>query len=132
MPGGTAAGSTTPMYSWVVPILPYLDSQDLFNQWTMFSPTRQRRPQNGCVSFYDTTNYLVGQASNYKIGNIAIGVLICPDDNTIQNGQGNLSYVVNGGFALYQADPIGWVGSPIDGGGAPAGPLNWAPTGPAS
>ena len=40
-----------------------------------------------------------------------IGVLMCPDDNTIQNGQGNLSYVVNGGFALYQAYPIGWVGS---------------------
>ena len=23
-----------PMYSWVMPILPYIDSQELFNQWT--------------------------------------------------------------------------------------------------
>ena len=84
------------------------------------------------MSYFDTTNYLVGQASNNKISNIAIGVLICPDDNTIQNGQGNLSYVVNGGYALYQANPMNWLGSPIDGGGAPAGPLIWAPTGQAS
>src|SRR5689334_18434910 len=32
--GGTAANAV-PMYSWVVPILPYLDNQELFNQWTM-------------------------------------------------------------------------------------------------
>ena len=40
LPGGTPSGNTTPMYSWVVPILPYLDNTDLFNQWTMFSPRR--------------------------------------------------------------------------------------------
>ena len=33
---------------------------------------------------------------------------MCPDDNTIQIGQGNLSYVVNGGFALWHAIPVGW------------------------
>jgi len=126
LPGGTPSGNTTPMYSWVVPILPYLDNTDLFNQWTMFSPTA---PQiSGCVSYFDPTNYLVGQASNNKISNISIGVLICPDDNTIQTGQGNLSYVVNGGFALYHAVPLSWAGSPIDGAGAPAGPLTWAPS----
>ena len=27
----------TPMYSWVVPILPYLDSQELYDQWSMFA-----------------------------------------------------------------------------------------------
>src|ERR1700722_11988968 len=38
MPGGTG-GVGTPMYSWVVPILPYLDSQELFDQWSMFANT---------------------------------------------------------------------------------------------
>jgi prepilin-type processing-associated H-X9-DG protein len=35
-------------------------------------------------------------------------VLQCPDDNTVQIGQGNLSYVVNGGFTLFHAIPAGW------------------------
>ncbi len=131
LPGGTPSGNTTPMYSWVVPILPYLDNTDLFNQWTMFSTSAPLAASVGqtCVSYFDGNNYLVGQASNNKIANIAIGVLICPDDNTIQTGQGNLSYVVNGGYSLYQANPLSWAGSPVDGGGAPAGPLTWAPTG---
>ena len=54
-------------------------------------------------------NLTAGQASNLKIGNTAIGVLKCPDDNTAQVNQGNLSYVVNGGFALWHANPVGWV-----------------------
>jgi prepilin-type N-terminal cleavage/methylation domain-containing protein/prepilin-type processing-associated H-X9-DG protein len=128
LPG--AAGATSrggvPMYSWVVPILPYLDNQELYNQWTMFGSTAT---QSGAVPYYDPTNYVAGQASNAKISNVALGVLICPDDNTVQIGQGNLSYVVNGGFGLYQAYPLGWVGSQVDGGGAPtAAPLVWSPT----
>jgi prepilin-type N-terminal cleavage/methylation domain-containing protein/prepilin-type processing-associated H-X9-DG protein len=127
LPGAAGASSRggIPMYSWVVPILPYLDAQEMFNQWTMFNTTA-----NGpvTVSYFDPTNYIAGQASNAKISNTNIGVLVCPDDNTIQNGQGNLSYVVNGGYSLYQAYPIGWVGSAIDGGGAPTpSPLIWAP-----
>ena len=57
-----------------------------------------------------------------RSANTAIGVLRCPDDNTVQVNQGNLSYVVNGGFALYHANPVGWVGSNVDGGGTPSGP----------
>jgi prepilin-type N-terminal cleavage/methylation domain-containing protein/prepilin-type processing-associated H-X9-DG protein len=122
MPGLAQTRKGVPMYSWVVPILPYLDNQELFNQWTIFSPT------GATVSYADATNYIAGQASNAKIASTAIGVLVCPDDNTVQNGLGNLSYVVNGGFALYQAYPIGWVGSAIDGGATPTGtPLVWAP-----
>jgi prepilin-type N-terminal cleavage/methylation domain-containing protein/prepilin-type processing-associated H-X9-DG protein len=123
--GGDGTGATTPMYSWVVPILPYLDSAELFNQWTMFNGSYA----NGCVPYNAVTSPILGQASNNKIAETAIGVLICPDDNTIQTGQGNLSYVVNGGFALYQAYPIGWVGSPIDGQGAPSVPLIWSNNG---
>ncbi len=49
-----------------------------------------------------------GQPSNYKIAQSALKILQCPDDNTVQIGQGNLSYVVNGGFALWHPVPYGW------------------------
>src|SRR5262249_52746180 len=41
-----------PMYSWVVPILPYLDNQELYNQWTFFYT-----PPNGATS---AANYFDG------------------------------------------------------------------------
>jgi prepilin-type N-terminal cleavage/methylation domain-containing protein/prepilin-type processing-associated H-X9-DG protein len=129
MPGGNGSAGT-PMYSWVLPILPYMDNQELYDQWTMWQQT-----PNGVVPvpYLDPgaaaggiAVLTPGQASNLKVGNTAIGVLTCPDDNTIQTGQGNLSYVVNSGFALYQAIPVGWVGSPIDGQGTISGPSIWS------
>jgi len=98
----------------------------LFNQWTMFTTTSGGA--NVGVNFFDPTNYVAGQSSNFTIGNTAIGVLKCPDDNTVQTNQGNLSYVVNGGFALWHAVPYGWIGSQIDGGETKTStPLIWAP-----
>src|SRR5262249_14665541 len=65
---------------------------------------------------------------NWAIGNTAIGILKCPDDNTAQVNQGNLSYAVNGGFALWHALPYGWVGAQIDGQATRTpNPLTWAP-----
>jgi prepilin-type N-terminal cleavage/methylation domain-containing protein/prepilin-type processing-associated H-X9-DG protein len=134
LPGAAGSGRQgVAMYSWVVPILPYLDAQEMFNQWTMYNPgtnAANSTPSGSGVFYFDPNTYIPGQASNNKISNTNIGVLVCPDDNTIQNGQGNLSYVVNGGYSLFHAVPIGWVGSPIDGGGAPTGvPLNWSAAG---
>jgi len=131
MPGQTprttsgVIGPAAPMYSWVVPILPNLDGQELYNQWTMFSTTAA---VPSAVAYYDPSNYVLGQASNAKISETALKILQCPDDNTVQTGQGNLSYVVNGGFALWHAVPVGWVGSQIDGGATPSGPSIWAPS----
>jgi len=105
-------GSTTqrgvPMYSWVVPILPFLDSQDLSDQWTMWGTTSTG--VSVAVPYVDQTGTYnqLGQATNHKIAQSALKVLQCPDDNTVQIGQGNLSYVVNGGFALWHAIPVGW------------------------
>jgi prepilin-type N-terminal cleavage/methylation domain-containing protein/prepilin-type processing-associated H-X9-DG protein len=124
IPGMTPRATAVPMYSWVVPILPYLDNQELYNQWTMFSQNSQG--VNFAVAYYDPTNYVAGQSSNQTIGNNALGILKCPDDNTVQVNQGNLSYVVNGGFSLWHAVPYGWVGSQVDGGQA-AVILSWAP-----
>ena len=124
-----------PMYSWVVPILPYMENQELYNQWSMFSGSGTTSVS---VPYYDGFNpasvvatLSAGQASNYKIGSTAIGILKCPDDNTAQPNQGNLSYVVNGGFALWHAVPYGWAGSQQDGGGTPLS-IGWAPSGSSS
>jgi prepilin-type processing-associated H-X9-DG protein len=126
------------MYSWIVPILPYLDNQELLNQWSMWST--DTKGNHISVPFDDTGtianqggNLQPGQASNAQIGNTAINVLRCPDDNTFQLNQGNLSYVVNGGFALWHVVPYGWVGSQTDGGGAAttmANALIWQTTAP--
>jgi prepilin-type processing-associated H-X9-DG protein len=114
------------MYSWVVPILPYLEAQEMFNQWTM---TQTNATTPTAVAYFDPTNYVAGQSSNNNIGITAIGVLRCPDDLTTQPNQGNLSYAVNGGFALWHAGPYSLAGSQIDGAEKTIGPgtLVWAP-----
>jgi len=128
-------GSTTtrgvPMYSWVVPILPDLDNQELFNQWTMFYPDANGNQVadpyfDGFITGTTNAPLAPGQASNWKISGTNIGVLRCPDDNTVQNGQGNLSYAVNGGFTLFHGNPYGWIGSQVDNTStATPKPLNW-------
>jgi prepilin-type N-terminal cleavage/methylation domain-containing protein/prepilin-type processing-associated H-X9-DG protein len=131
---GSPRATGVPMYSWVLPILPYMENQELYNQWTMFAAGTAG---NICVPYTDgqtTTvgNLAAGQASNFKISSTSIGILKCPDDNTTQAGQGNLSYVVNGGFSLWHAVPYGWVGSATDGSSAPTpstglkGGIEWA------
>jgi prepilin-type processing-associated H-X9-DG protein len=109
VPSSTGTGLGVPMYSWVVPILPYLDSQEMSDQWTMWNNTTTGVQ---AASYADTGTFLpAGAPSNHKIAQSALKILQCPDDNTVQIGQGNLSYVVNGGFALWHPIPYGW--SPV-------------------
>jgi prepilin-type N-terminal cleavage/methylation domain-containing protein/prepilin-type processing-associated H-X9-DG protein len=130
----TATPRGIPMYSWVVPILPDLDSQELYNQWTMFYTDANGNPAadpyfDGFTTGSTTAPLSPGQASNYKISSTNIGVLRCPDDNTVQVGLGNLSYAVNGGFALFHGNPYGWVGSQVDNTAtATPQPLQWNTT----
>jgi prepilin-type N-terminal cleavage/methylation domain-containing protein/prepilin-type processing-associated H-X9-DG protein len=121
-PTAGAAGGGAPMYSWVLPILPYMENQELFNQWTQFDGS------GNPVAYTNTNNFVNGQASNFKIGNTSIGILKCPDDNSAQPNEGNLSYAVNGGFALWHAVPYGWIGSATDG-GATTTIIDWGGTG---
>ena len=102
--------------SWVVEILPYIDNQELYNAWNR---------QN---SYLDSVTPTGSNASpsNATLSNTAIPILRCPDDNTAQPDQGNLSYVVNGGFALFlttgatvRIDPVTQTTS--------AGILDWVP-----
>jgi prepilin-type processing-associated H-X9-DG protein len=102
-----------PMYNWVVEILPFIDQQDLASAWSRVGTSSG----SGVVpfSYLSTTQVMVGQPTNYDIGSTPLAVLRCPDDTSAQPGQGNLSYVVNGGFSLWTALPLGWTGSAVDG-----------------
>jgi prepilin-type N-terminal cleavage/methylation domain-containing protein/prepilin-type processing-associated H-X9-DG protein len=102
-----------PMYNWVVEILPYIDQQDLANAWAKTGPDSSGStvPQ----SYLSTTFMQPGQPCNYLISSTSLTVLRCPEDNTTDPGEGNLSYVVNGGFSLWTALPLGWTGSATDG-----------------
>ena len=91
--------------SWVVDILPYLDQQDMANAWD----------PNGNYLETPQTVGSAAQASNYTIGSTALQILRCPDDLNAQDGKGNLSYVVNGGFSRFPAVPIAWLGNPVGG-----------------
>ena len=90
--------------SWVVEILPYLDQQDLATPGTLTAATSTLVQRD-----------VVSQASNYTIGSTALQILRCPDDLNAQDGKGNLSYVVNGGFSRFPAVPIAWLGNPVGG-----------------
>src|SRR3954452_25148273 len=85
---GKTSPRGVPMYSWIVPILPYLDNQELFNQWTMFGTTSAGNPI--ALPYFDgypsgnslDAQHPLGQATNWKISSTAIGILRCPDDQT--------------------------------------------------
>ncbi|WP_406693532.1 DUF1559 domain-containing protein [Singulisphaera sp. Ch08] len=112
---------TNPMLSnWVVEILPYIDSKDLANAW---SPGQ---------SYLSSATAKPGMPSNLKSSSTSLDILVCPDDTTIQTSQGNLSYVVNGGFARWHAEPISWTGHKFDGdpSGGNGGIASWGPQAP--
>ena len=88
---GSFSGTTTALYSWVVDILPYIDNVALSNAW------------NKKAGYLSSTVTTVGNATNFTIGNTGIGILKCPEDLTAGPGQGNLSYVVNGGYTRWHA-----------------------------
>jgi len=90
-------------YSWVVSILGDLDQQDMANNWTIHQP------------YWSTTAPDTSTTPNMIIGRAALGVLRCPDDNNYTPNEGNLSYVVNGGFSRFPFSPSPWVGLKADG-----------------
>jgi prepilin-type processing-associated H-X9-DG protein len=105
-------------YSWVLAIMPDLDQQDIYNAWSLPYPYIE-----GTLSVDST------QPPNLKLSSTSLGILRCPDDNNYTTNEGNLSYVVNGGFARFPAYPLFWAGFQFDGVPATAGPqatpLTW-------
>jgi prepilin-type processing-associated H-X9-DG protein len=66
-----------------------------------------------------------GAPSNIVIATKGIAILRCPDDNTVQPNTGNLSYVVNGGFALFTASGATWQITPTNPQPYSPATLNW-------
>ena len=114
-------------WSWVVDVLPYLDQQDLSNAWTLSQPYLY--PQYIVGIGTAPTTGAANDATNLTIGRTALAILKCPDDLNAQTNQGNLSYVVNGGFSRFPAAPVGWVGGAIDGTSTNGPTLQWLPSG---
>jgi len=103
---GSAANQGTWMYNWVVEIMPYLDQADIANAWDKSSYYY--------VNAQTKVPTISGQAPNGVLSQTGLGVLRCPDDTTTQPNQGNLSYVVNGGFVLFGPGAIGYKASQLD------------------
>lgn len=72
-----SSGSTFPNHNWVVDLLAFVDRRDLADRWDKDRPL----------------------ADNSQLAQIQIPVLRCPADITA-NGQGDLSYAVNGGIGF--------------------------------
>jgi hypothetical protein len=104
-----------PLHSWVVNILPSIDYQALYNDFNFERPYFDKgRPGDDPQ-----------RPTNWFISSVSLGILTCPDDDTLVDGAGNLSYVCNGGFSLWHAQghAYGWAGSPTGGVIGPA--LDW-------
>lgn len=75
---GNFSTAGVPFHGWVASVLPYIERSDITRLWRFDLPWNE--PPNAALR------------------NTDIAVLICPDDDTVTRGKGNLSYVVNGGF----------------------------------
>jgi prepilin-type N-terminal cleavage/methylation domain-containing protein/prepilin-type processing-associated H-X9-DG protein len=75
---GNFSTTGTTYHGWVVELLPWLERSDVARQWNLDLP--------------------VTDPKNAALGSIQLSVLLCPDDDSLVSGRGNLSYVVNGGF----------------------------------
>ena len=129
--GTSTIASTVMGHSWVVDILAELDQTDLSNNWTPDDSYLQSSltALQGSSGTVNSTNSSPSAIFNYTLSSTALAALRCPDDNNAITGQGNLSYVVNGGFSRFPADPLVWVGYTSDGTPTTAGtqttPLEW-------
>jgi prepilin-type N-terminal cleavage/methylation domain-containing protein/prepilin-type processing-associated H-X9-DG protein len=103
--------------SWVVDVLPYLDQQDISNNW------------NNDLPYLAPSASGTAETPNLNLGKTSLAILRCPDDLNAQPNQGNLSYVVNGGFTRFPMIPIGWAGGNVDGASGNGPLLQWLPTG---
>ncbi len=115
----TSGTMNNALYSWVVQILPDMDQQPLYNVWNFSAP------------YWSNVVTADAQAtqSNLKTSSTALAILRCPDDHNAENGQGNLSYVVNGGFTRFPSYPVYWNAytSDLDSNGGPGtGLMTWA------
>ena len=116
--GGTLPGNGLALHSWVVDILSYIDKAGTASD---FDPSKTWADQNPTDA---------SKPSNLVITSSDIPILICPNDTSANSnpGKGNLSYGVNGGFSLWMAHPVAWVGT-ATGGSLSGATLDWGSSG---
>jgi prepilin-type N-terminal cleavage/methylation domain-containing protein/prepilin-type processing-associated H-X9-DG protein len=73
-----SSGTPVPLRSWVVDLLPFMDSRALYDRWDL----------NGAFN----------NAANSSINTTYLKVLVCPDDESSFQVDGGLSYVGNAGY----------------------------------
>ncbi|WP_337173835.1 DUF1559 domain-containing protein [Paludisphaera sp.] len=88
--------------SWVVDILQDLDEAGLANNWT------------NSTHYLSTATADVSTTPNGVLSKSGIAILRCPDDTNFTPNEGNLSYVANGGFARFAANPLSWTAYQTD------------------
>ena len=122
-PSNNQLNDLGPLHSWVVDLLPDLDLQTLYNDFN-----RNRiyvdDPNSG-ISRPAGEGWNTTKASNLTIGNTGQSFLNCPDDDTLQDGLGNLSYAGNMGFARWHGDGITGFGWTINAGTATPSGMSW-------
>ena len=83
-----------PLHSWVVKLLPFMDSRAVYDRWQL---------DQGWNS-----------AANAAVNRTYLKVLACPDDETAVNVGGGLSYVANHGYLLETLNDNIWVEPGLD------------------
>lgn len=116
-PASIPSQQNVALHSWVVDILPHIDNQEPYDGW------------DRTKGYLDPSPNAVGGLSNRALGQTDIGIIRCPEDLTVERSQGNLSYVVNGGFARWPAVPVGWNGGASDGQPTDGDVLKWTAPG---
>lgn len=92
---GSGSNSAGLKYSWCVEVLPYLEHSDIYDLWDF-------TPSTGADGAYkDNSPNGSGKRGNALLADTNLRIFNCPEDITTQADRGNLSYVVNGGFAFH-------------------------------
>ncbi len=108
-----------PLHSWVVDILPFIEQQALYDQWQATSKVNTGSGRGWRYALFDepdsSGNFTTegAEESHYSLGQRHLNVLVCPNDDTITQGRGNLTYVINGGFTLLWFNPLNNSGNPL-------------------
>ena len=104
-----------PLYSWVVDILPHMEASDIGDKWFDRSlrfdangnPNSPRTPapfnDPGEDGKFEKNQ---GLQDHYALSQVYQALLICPNDDTVISGKGNLSYAANGGPVDSWLNPV--------------------------
>jgi len=100
----------TMRYSWVVLLLPYLEEDAIYKRWDFGPVSNPGDPigvdatgRSGFGSYWMKWTAMNPDGGNADLANQYVGSLVCPSDPTTasEKKNGNISYVVNGGFSYH-------------------------------